>query len=124
MGQPGYYQPQYAQPQYGQPSYAQRPSNGVAVAGGVVGIVSLVLAFIPFIDFLSIPGAIVAIVLGAIGVQHANRMGGTSKGMAITGIVTGIIALLIVIVFLGLVYSAIYFHVRTDTFPSFTPFPT
>lgn len=115
-GGPPVYPPQQY---YGQQPYYTQQSNGIAVAGGVVGIVSLVIAFIPFVDWISVPGAIAAIVLGAIGLQRANRMGGTSRGMAITGIVTGSIALVLVIVFVALVYSYFATHSTYNfTFPS------
>lgn len=116
-GPSGYPPPQQYYGQQ-QPYYA-RPGNGLALAGGVVGIVSLVVAFIPVLDWVSIPGGIVAIVLGAIGLQRANRMGGTSRGMAITGIVTGSIALVLVIVFVALIYSYFATHNTYNfTFPT------
>jgi hypothetical protein len=114
-GPPGYPQQQY----YGQQPYYAPESNGVAVAGGVVGIVSLVLAFIPFIDFIAIPGGIAAIILGAIGLQRANRMGGMNRGMAITGIVTGSITIALTIIFVALVYSYFATHATYNfTYPS------
>lgn len=119
-GPPGGY-PQYG---YGQQPYYVPQSNGIAVAAGIVGIISLVGAFVPFVDFVSIPGAIVALILGIIGLQRANRMGGTSRGMAITGIVTGAIALVLVVVFIAFVFTYFANHVNDFTFPSFTPFPT
>lgn len=121
VGPPGGYPPYGYGPQ--QPYYVQQ-SNGIAVAAGVVGIISLVGAFIPFVDFVSIPGAIVALILGIIGLGRANRMGGTSRGMAITGIVTGAIALVLVIVFVAFVFTYFASHGNDFTFPSFTPFPS
>jgi hypothetical protein len=118
-GPPGY-PPYYGGPQ---PYYVQE-GNGIAVAAGVVGIVSLVVGFIPFFGFVSIPGGIVAIVLGVVGLQRANRMGGTSRGMAITGIVTGSIAIAIVVIFAVAVFSYFATHAHDFTYPSFTPFPT
>lgn len=118
-GGPSGYPPQQY---YGQQPYYAPQSNGIAVAGGVVGIVSLVVAFIPFVDWISIPGAIAAIVLGAIGLSRANRMGGANRGMAITGIVTGSIAIVLVIVFVALVYS--YFATHSGTYNFTFPTPT
>lgn len=115
--QPGGQPPQQY---YGQQPYYAPQSNGIGVAGGVVGIVSLVLAFIPFIDFVAIVGSIVAIILGAIGVQRANRLGGAGKGMAITGIVTGAVGIAITVLFIAVVYSIFATHggMYNFTFPT------
>ena len=119
--QPGYQQPGYPQPGYQQPGYPQpgyqppyqvaqpyagaRPGNGLALAGGIIGIVSLVLAFVPFLDFVTIPGGILAVVFGGIGLSRANRMGGEGKGWAITAIVLGLISIVLFVVFIIAVYS-------------------
>ncbi|CAN5755188.1 hypothetical protein BH20ACT1_BH20ACT1_11650 [soil metagenome] len=76
---------------YGGPAPA-KPSNGIGIAALVVGIVSLVLSWIPFLGLLL---AIVAIVLGILGIRKASKGEATNKGMAITGVVTGGLALLV-----------------------------
>ena len=77
--------------------YAQAPapaSNGMAVAALVVGIISLA-------GFLCVGvGGVVlgpiAVLLGILGLRRANALPGTpQKGVAIAGIVTGAIGLLI-----------------------------
>jgi hypothetical protein len=116
-GQPQWLPPQqqgYAPPG-GQYGYAQvphgysavAPSNGLGITGGVCGIVAVVLCWIPFVDYISIVLGALAIIFGAIGVRHANEHGGGGKGMAITGIVTGIVAVVITILFLAVVYAAV-----------------
>lgn len=65
----------------------KQQSNGLAIAGMVLGIVGLVLYWVPFIPY---PLAILAIIFGLIGM--AKPVG---KGMGITGLVTGIITLLL-----------------------------
>jgi hypothetical protein len=59
--------------------------TGMAVASMVCGIAGLVLGGCGFL----LPVSIVAIVLGALTVQKANRGQAGGKGMAIAGIVTG-----------------------------------
>ncbi len=73
--------------------YATAPStNGVGVAGGVVGIVAVVLFWFPFIGAIL---GIIAVSLGGVGLQRAKQMGGSSKGMSVTGIVCGSVALVL-----------------------------
>ena len=128
----GNYPQQPAGPPAGYPPYGYGPqqpyfvpqSNGIAVAAGVVGIISLLVSFIPFFGLVGIPGGVVALVLGIIGRQRANSMGGLSKGMAITGIVTGTIAIVLPIVLGALLFTYFASHVNDFTFPSFTPFPS
>jgi hypothetical protein len=107
--QPGF--PQQAGPYgyYQQPqAYAAgQQGNGIGIAGGVCGIVAVVLCWIPFVDYVSIILGALAIIFGALGLRHANTHGGAGKGMAITGIVTGIVALVISVLFLAVVYSAV-----------------
>jgi hypothetical protein len=97
-GPPGAYQPGppagYGQPApygYGYPVAQRPPTNGVATAGGVVGIVGAVLSLIPFLGILLglIMGPI-AIVLSCIGLGTAGPEG-TGKSMAVTGLVLGIL---------------------------------
>lgn len=80
----------YQQPVYQQPMMPQEPkkSVGLAVASMVLGILALVLSCcVPYLPILL---ALLAVVLG--GVSLAKKMGG--KGMAIAGLVCGIIGLI------------------------------
>ncbi|GAB3645062.1 DUF4190 domain-containing protein [Glycomyces tarimensis] len=95
--QPGYGQPQqpYAQPgmapamapQYGGMPPQQLP-KGLAIASMVLGIVGAALFCIPFVNFVC---AILAAIMGGIGLKKANAGQAGGKGMAITGLVLGII---------------------------------
>ncbi|MBS0011064.1 MAG: DUF4190 domain-containing protein [Bacteroidales bacterium] len=68
--------------------------NGMGVAALIMGIISLVVAFIPCLGLLAFFTAVVAIVLGAIGISQAGRSD-SPRGMQIGGLVTGALALLI-----------------------------
>ena len=89
--------PQYPPQSYGwartpiHPTGASRylaasPSNGVAVAAFVIGVIAIVLSWIPLFDIaLAAP----AIILGGLGISRADRPQGTGKGLAIAGVVLG-----------------------------------
>ncbi len=84
-----------------------RESNGIGVAAGVCGIIAVALCWIPFIDYISIVLGALAMIFGALGVRHANRYDGAGKGMAVTGIVCGIVGLAIALIFLILIYALV-----------------
>ena len=76
-----------------------RPSNGVGVAALVLGVASLVAA-VSFVLFpLALPGGLFATILGIIAVSRGRARGATSHGQAIAGIVCGVLALVVVVVF-------------------------
>jgi len=86
---------------YGHPYYAPPPVNGVGTAGGIVGIIGLVLFWFPYVGLLS---GLAGVICGGFGLERANRMGGAAKGMAITGVICGGIAVLLnVIVILAII---------------------
>ncbi|HEV2811321.1 MAG TPA: DUF4190 domain-containing protein [Acidimicrobiales bacterium] len=91
---------------YGGSAPAQ-PSNGIGIAAMVVGIVALPLALLFFP--LGLVLGIVAIVLGIVGIRKVNRREATNKGMAIAGVATGavalVIAILVTIFFVGIFNS-------------------
>ena len=104
--QPVYQQPVYQQPVYQQPVYAAAPvvekrSNPFGIVGFILDLISLIFCWIPFvgtfISWLSIPGVILSIV----GVARKDA----KKGLAITGLILGVIALLVWIIYL-FVYGA------------------
>src|ERR1700760_3171606 len=89
--------PRSTQP-YAPPS-ATRPGNGMAVAALVVGVASLVAA-VSFVLFpLALLGGLVAAILGGIAVSRGRARGATNSGQAIAGIVCGVIALAIAVVY-------------------------
>lgn len=89
-GQPGQSPP----PGYGQLGGPQVPQkNGLGIAALVLGILSLVSWFL-FIGGLF---GLIAIILGVIALGRVKRGEANNKGMAIAGIVTGAIGLLLTI---------------------------
>jgi uncharacterized membrane protein len=71
--------------------YAPKPAtNGLAIAGMVLGIVGALLALIPFAGvFLCWLPALLGIIFGFIGLGTANRNYGVRRGEAIAAIVCG-----------------------------------
>jgi len=69
----------------------------------VLGLVSVVLSWVPFFDF----ALGVSIGIGAYGLSHAERTGGSGRGMAIAGLVLGLVTIAIAIVFWVFIYGAI-----------------
>ena len=115
-----YYQPQapvYPQPmaQYPQQPYYQAQqqfvggqSNGAGTTAGVLGIIAVILMFIPVADFGGNLLGVLAVIFGIVGISRANRIGGVGKGMAITGLVLGLIAVLVSVIFIIAVYSYLF----------------
>ncbi len=66
------------------------PSNGMAVAGLVLGILGLLIPVL----------GILALIFGAVGLGKANQ-GASGKGMAVAGLVLGIVGTLVTLVVLG-----------------------
>ena len=82
------------QPQ-GRPSPA-KSSNGAAIGGFVLSLVSAMFAFIPYVSFVAIVLSILGLVFSVKGKKQVEKTG-TGNGLAIAGLVLGII---------GLVFSA------------------
>ncbi len=87
------------------PPSASSDNNGVALAALVVGVVSVLFAVVGLFVlplFLSIPGGVVAVVLGVIGRRRAAA-GAERSGQAVTGLITGIIALVVSAIWIAVV---------------------
>jgi hypothetical protein len=81
-------------------SPAPQARNGLGIAALVLGILGFLTSFIAVGAILGL----VAIGLGIAGLRRANRREATNRGMAITGIVLGALAILIgITVAIGLV---------------------
>ena len=85
-------------------AYAPQPSNGLAITSLVLGIVGLLLAFMPFIGMISWLLAPAGLITGILGMNKP-----TGRGLAIGGVVTSAIALVICILWvvgLGAIMAA------------------
>ncbi len=73
------------------PGYAPARSDGLCIAGMVLGIIGMVLFWIPF---LAIPCGLLGIILGSVGINNVRKEPQirTGMGMGVAGLVTGILA--------------------------------
>ena len=76
-------------------------TDNFAIAGLILGISSLVIEWIPYLSLLTLPAAIVGIVLSVKGLKST-----TKKGMAIGGLVCSIVALALYVIALICVCAA------------------
>lgn len=79
------------------PPPATKPGNGLAIAGFVLGLLGFLGAFIPVINIGGMVLGVVGAILAGIGLAKA-RTTGAGKGMAIAGLMLGVLALVIGIV--------------------------
>ena len=86
--------------------------NGFAVAALVLGIVGVVLMLtsivLPVLFFVTLPYAILPVLVGIFGRQRSTRRGAPNRGMATAGIVLGAIA-----VALGI--AGVVFNIETSS---------
>ena len=83
------------------PATTNPSTSGLAIAGLVLGILGILGAFIPLLNLLSLPLSILGLVLAAVGLIGIRNGKHSGKGIAIAGIVLGIIAILVV----GIMYG-------------------
>jgi hypothetical protein len=81
---------------------AIQPTNGMAVASLVLGILSLLLFFTIVPPFIL--GAL-AVIFGALGLSKAKQ-GAPNKGLAVAGLICGGVGILAAIAFIALVVTA------------------
>jgi len=82
------------------PDAQQQEGNGMAVAAMVLGILGLVLSFVAGAGFIC---GLLGLIFGIIGIKKAGRIGGKGKGMALTGLITGSIGMLINLIIIAVV---------------------
>ena len=79
----------------------------MGIAGMILGVIAVVFALIPFVGvFVAIPCSLVGLPLSVVRF-YLNRKAGTSSGMAITGIATNLVGLILAIVMLA-IYSVVF----------------
>ncbi|HLU29438.1 MAG TPA: hypothetical protein VKZ65_13435 [Glycomyces sp.] len=78
------------------PQPAPKQGNGFGVTALVLGIIALVLGFIPIINFVAFVLAPLAIIFAIVGLVVGNKRG-SGKGLSITGLITGILSLVVTI---------------------------
>lgn len=65
--------------------------KGMSIAAMVCGIIGVIFSFVPVVCFVAFPCAIAGIVLAAVAMSHISAGAESSKGMAIAGLVCGIV---------------------------------
>ncbi|TQN44249.1 uncharacterized protein DUF4190 [Blastococcus colisei] len=89
---------QYDPPSYGPPSGPPpKRGAGLAIASMVLGIIALLLSWIPIINNVAAVIAVVGLGLGIPALIRARRGTHNGTGMAITGLVTSVLAIVLVI---------------------------
>jgi multisubunit Na+/H+ antiporter MnhB subunit len=73
--------------------YFFKPRNGAGVAALVLGLLGLVLALLVLPSPLGALLGLLAVILGIIGISRAGRGEATNRGQAVTGLITGLLAL-------------------------------
>jgi hypothetical protein len=80
-----------------------RPNDKLALAGMIAGVLSVLDIFIPGLSWAEALPGIAAIVLSAMGLTRIRRGETGGLGLAVTGLVTGVVGLVVfVLAFVGL----------------------
>jgi Domain of unknown function (DUF4190) len=104
---PGGYPPPPPMPYAGQAPPPVGPHNGLGIAALVIAIVGLLISWIPFFGLFGAVLGVVAIVLGFVGRGRAKRGEANNGGIALAGILLGILAIVVAIA--ATVISAFFF---------------
>lgn len=107
MTEPPWAPQQWSQPYPGIPPLSPGRRNGLGITALVSGIVSLVLCWFPFVG---LGLGICAVVAGAVGRRRIKRGEADNNGPTVTGIVLGIITVVIGSAILLLIFFVIVDH--------------
>jgi Protein of unknown function (DUF2510)/Septum formation len=84
----------------------QSPRNGLGIAALVLGIIGVVVGIIPFFFWLAVILGVIGLIFGFIGRGRANRGEATNGTMALWGIITSAVAVVLSIVGLVILVGA------------------
>jgi hypothetical protein len=85
---------------------ASAARNGLGIAALCCGIVGILFGLVPLTFFVAGTLGVLGIIFGAVGLRRVKRQEASNRGMAIAGLVTGIIAFGLAIVGVGIMVSA------------------
>jgi hypothetical protein len=114
-----YPQGQYPQGQYPPGGYQAPPRrrNGMGTAALVLGVVALVLVLLLIFSPLGAFLGLLAVIFGIVGIVRANRREADNRGQAVTGLVTGGLALVLGIFFT--ISVGVWFSTHVNDFNRF-----
>jgi len=93
-------------------------TNGLAIAGFILGLLGFLGCFIPILNIGAIVLAVIGIILAAIGLI-ASKTKGSGKGLALAGLILGVLAVII-----GIVMNAAVFKAASDATQTNVTTPT
>ncbi|MDO4841759.1 MAG: DUF4190 domain-containing protein [Phoenicibacter congonensis] len=93
----------------------EKKFHGLAIAAMIVGIVSLVFSFIPILHWFFFFAGLAGLILGIVGLvlMNKDKLRYKGKGMAIAGIVTSALAMVLVV--LSTVFFVNLFVINSDS---------
>ncbi|MGH3664747.1 MAG: DUF4190 domain-containing protein [Egibacteraceae bacterium] len=94
-------------PAYREPQVVRYRTSGAAVAALVLGLLALVFGVIPVLNLFAIVLGGLAVIVGIVGVSATAKLRIDGRGMAVAGIVTGLLGLLFGILLLVLFGAAV-----------------
>jgi hypothetical protein len=86
----------------------EKKSNGVAITALIFGILGIIIPIFIF--------AIVALILGIVGLTKSKKLGGAGKGLAIAGIIMGAVGLVFLPIIIGIGALAYFGALNVENF--------
>ncbi|GAA2644446.1 DUF4190 domain-containing protein [Streptomyces lunalinharesii] len=80
-------------PTHPAPTWGRQPTNAMPVAGLVLGLVGVVLGLFVFLFWLAWLPALLAVIFGGVGLSQVRAGRATKRGMALAGVLTGVLGL-------------------------------